>query len=90
MKQHLNLLVSGKVHNVGYRFTCLEMAIKMNITGFVRNKRSGDVYIEAEGEEEDINKFVEWCRKGPVWAKVYDLRISEGEVQNFKSFDIVR
>ena len=90
MKKHLNLLVSGRVQRVGYRFSCMEAAYKYNIRGSVRNKRDGSVYIEAEGVEKDLNEFIIWCRKGPVWARVTDVSIDAGEVINYDSFEISR
>jgi acylphosphatase len=47
------------------------------------------VYLEAEGEEEKVNKFVEWCKSGPSWAIVSDISVEPGEVKNFTSFEIV-
>ena len=90
MKKHFNLSVAGKVHGVGYRFSCMEAAYKHNIKGFVRNKKDGSVYVEAEGVEQDLNNFITWCRKGPVWARVTDIVIDDGEVMNYDSFEINR
>ncbi|MCF8368842.1 MAG: acylphosphatase [Bacteroidales bacterium] len=90
MKKQLCLTVKGKVHGVGFRFSCMEAAYKFNISGNVRNMTDGSVYIKAEGEEENLEKFAEWCRKGPVWAKVMRFRQEEGELENFNSFEILR
>lgn len=81
-------MVSGRVQRVGYRFSCMEEAYKCNIYGFVRNSSDGSVYIEAEGIEEDLKEFISWCRKGPVWARVTDVKIDEGKMMNFISFEI--
>jgi acylphosphatase len=90
MIQHKKLTVSGKVQGVGYRFSCMEKAYQMNIKGFVKNKKDGTVFVEAEGTPEDLEKFVAWCRKGPVWARVSGVDEREDEVQGYTSFEISR
>lgn len=90
MIKHKKLTVSGKVQGVGYRFSCMEKAYQLNIKGFVKNQKDGTVFVEAEGASEDLDKFAEWCRRGPVWARVSGLDEQEGEVQGYTSFEINR
>ncbi|MCD4747677.1 MAG: acylphosphatase [Bacteroidales bacterium] len=90
MKKHLNLYITGKVQRIGFRFSCMQTAYKWGITGIVRNKSDGSLYVEAEGDEEQLKHFVEWCKKGPIWARVDDLRAETGELKNYKAFDISR
>jgi acylphosphatase len=90
MKKHYNLIITGKVQGVGYRFSCMEAAYKCGVKGFVRNKSNGNVYAEAEGAEEELAVFIAWCRRGPAWAQVTDVQIEEGELQHFDSFVISR
>jgi acylphosphatase len=88
MKKHVNFHIAGKVQGVGFRFSCMEAAYKYNVRGFVKNRSDRSVYIEAEGEEEDLEKFRQWCRKGPLWARVNQFREEPGELKNFESFEI--
>ncbi len=88
--KHCNITVSGKVQGVYYRQSTFEFAHQLSIQGFVRNVPNGDVYIEAEGEEEQLAKLIEWCRKGSARAVVSDVKVSEGEIKNFSSFSILR
>lgn len=88
MKKHLKINVNGKVKKVGFRFCTMQAAYKHGIFGFVRNKSNGSVYIEAEGEEEALEHFLEWCKTGPIGANVSSVETEEGEVQNFTSFEI--
>lgn len=90
MIKNVLINIQGKVQNVGYRFSCMETAYKYNIKGFVRNRSDGSLSIEAEGKEEDLRKFVEWCKKGPMWARVKKFEISEGQVRNYETFEIVK
>jgi len=50
----------------------------------------GSVYIEAEGEEEDLLRFIDWCRQGPGYAHVKDLLIQEAPLGHFSDFEIRR
>ncbi|MFU8844045.1 MAG: acylphosphatase [Bacteroidales bacterium] len=91
MKKHVRFHIRGRVQGVGFRFSCMEAAYKFNIKGFVKNNPDHkSVYVEAEGEEEDLNKFRQWCNKGPLWAKIRECREEQGELKHFTSFEILR
>ena len=88
MKQALAITLSGRVQNVGFRFSTVQKAQEFNIRGFVKNKYDGTVYIEAEGEAENLNSFLEWCKKGPTAATVQNTETQEIPIQEFSSFTI--
>jgi acylphosphatase len=70
MKRHLDIKIYGKVQGVFFRWSSRLEAEKLGITGCVENKPDGSVWIEAESEKENLEKFLDWCRKGPEKAKV--------------------
>ena len=86
--EHVNITVKGKVQGVFFRKSTQEKAYELQISGYVQNERDGSVYIEAEGEKERIDEFVEWCRKGPKNAEVTDIKIRKGTFQNYEDFEI--
>ena len=88
MIKHFNVTVTGKVHGVFFRASTKQMADLLGISGFVRNQPTSDVYIEAEGEEEMLTKFLQWCHHGPSAAEVKYVSVLEGEVVNFEGFVI--
>ncbi len=90
MRKHLNIHIFGKVVGVGFRWEAKNKAQGLQITGFVRNNPDGTLYIEAEGEQENLEKFVDWCAKGPFWAKVERVERGEGELKGFEGFTIER
>lgn len=49
---------SGKVQGVFFRATCEKLARNFTITGFVRNEPDGSVHLEAQGEADEIDRFV--------------------------------
>ena len=52
IKKHL--VISGKVQGVGFRYWMQNLAIKKNISGWVKNKTSGDVEALIVGQEKEI------------------------------------
>jgi acylphosphatase len=78
--------VYGKVQNVGFRFYTHKTALKYKIKGFVKNEADGSVYIEAEGEALNMIAFESWCKQGPSWARVKEVKSFEQAPFNFTEF----
>ena len=78
--------VKGRVQGVGFRYSAVREARSRGITGFVKNQYDGSVYIEAEGLQEQLLEFVEWCRKGPGFVK--SVTADPGEVENYPDFTV--
>ena len=88
MIRHYNITVKGKVQRVSYRFCTHAQAMKYSLTGYVRNLHNGDVFIEAEGEEENINNLIDWCYVGSPLSQVKEVIAEEGSVKNHETFEI--
>jgi acylphosphatase len=86
--EHVNITVKGKVQGVFFRKSTQEKAYELQISGYVQNERDGSVYIEAEGEKERIDEFIEWCKKGPKNAEVTEIKTRKGNFQNYEDFEI--
>lgn len=86
MRKHWNIRVIGEVQGVFFRYSSKEKAEEFGIAGFTRNEADGSVYIEAEGEEDALRTFLEWCRRGPGSASVSNVESSEGELKSYKAF----
>ena len=87
MIKHLNIHVYGTVQGVGFRRAAKNEARYLGIRGFVKNEPDGSVYIEAEGEEVALAQYVKWCRKGPAFSLVNEIKSTESELIMFSSFD---
>ena len=57
MKQ-IQVLFSGRVQGVGFRYTVCRMAPSFGVRGFVRNLMAGDVEVVAEGSEQELVDFL--------------------------------
>jgi acylphosphatase len=90
MKKHFIIKISGVVQGVYFRASTREKADALHVTGFVRNEPNGSVYIEAEGEESNLDAFVQWCHRGPAHAVVGKCEVQSEAVKGFGSFTIQR
>jgi acylphosphatase len=88
--KHYNIIIEGKVQGVWYRASARREALRLGLTGFVRNLADGRVYAEAEGPEEALEAFVSWCRSGPELASVRDIQVESGAIRGFEGFEVRR
>jgi acylphosphatase len=88
VKVRAHVFVGGRVQGVFFRAQAMERAIRLGISGWVRNLPDGYVEAVFEGEEEPVKLMVEFCRKGPPSAVVTDFNVDwepfKGEFGNFK------
>ncbi len=90
-RKALHLWVSGKVQGVYFRASTAKKAQKLNLTGWVKNLEDSRVEIFAQGDEESLQEFVLWCHKGPVLAKVNELKEVAAQVdQEIGAFEVLR
>ena len=85
---HKNILIIGHVQGVGFRFSTQRAAKNFGIKGYVKNMPDGSVYIEAEGNSEQLNQFINWCYQGPPHAYISNVEIEDAEIMNYEYFDI--
>ena len=52
------VIYSGRVQGVGFRFTCRHIAQSHAVTGFVKNLDDGNVQLVAEGAPEALDRFL--------------------------------
>jgi acylphosphatase len=90
MIRSYRIIVKGKVQGVGYRYNAQAAAHKQDLTGFVKNQFDGSVLIHAEGQEENIHRFIEWCNTGPRLSEVSEVDAEEQEIRGYQTFEIKR
>ena len=86
----LEIIVSGVVQGVGFRHYTREEALKIGVSGTVKNLPDGTVKILVEGPQVAVTNFLDWCHQGPASAIVTQLNYSEIEPSGFSTFDIIR
>lgn len=71
----LTAIVSGRVQHVGYRSRVVTMAKTLDLKGYVKNLADGRVYVVAEGERQDLERFYRAiCIEDPL-IKVEDIQV---------------
>ncbi|HSV88074.1 MAG TPA: acylphosphatase [Bacteroidales bacterium] len=88
MKKAISIRVRGRVQGVGFRYFTRSKANEFAISGFASNMSDGSVYIEAEGNKENLEAFLESCRKGPASSLVTQLDVVSIPVCNYNGFEI--
>ncbi|KPK86579.1 MAG: acylphosphatase [Deltaproteobacteria bacterium SM23_61] len=89
VKSRVKVIVKGIVQGVNFRYYAQRQAAKFNITGWVKNLPDGSVAAVFEGDEQDVEAMVQWCRRGPPSAHVTELIAQPEEYQGeFSSFSV--
>jgi acylphosphatase len=83
------LVIHGRVQGVGFRYTMVEAAERLGVSGWVRNAHDGSVEALVQGDEPAIERIVEWSRRGPAGARVTSVDIQPADVrEDFRGFTI--
>jgi acylphosphatase len=88
MKKTCHYLVSGRVHGVCFRMDTEQQAHMLGVTGWVRNLPDGRVEVMATANENTLNQFKQWLKRGPEMAKVLDLTEEEVDLKGFDGFRV--
>ncbi len=89
MKKRLSVFWSGRVQGVGFRYTAESAALKLGVTGWVRNLPDGRVEAVAEGPEKTLKTLLDQIASGPM--KKYIRRVEtrwEKPTGEFDDFQI--
>lgn len=88
MKVRAHVFVRGRVQGVFFRSETRQEARKRNVTGWVRNLLNGGVEAVFEGEREDVDKLIKFCKRGSSGARVTEIEVFQetyaGEFENFQ------
>ena len=58
------IIVTGIVQGVGFRYFCLTHARKLNLNGWVKNLPDGSVITSVEGEQESVELYLNLLQSG--------------------------
>ena len=75
----VRLRITGRVQGVGYRAWAMQMAARLGVRGWVRNRSDGSVEALVIGEDGAVDRMIEACREGPFGARVADVAAGDAE-----------
>jgi acylphosphatase len=76
-RRSVRVVIRGRVQGVGFRYATVREAESVGLAGWVRNREDGGVEAVFAGPRGDVDRMIEWCRRGPRAARVDDLRVAE-------------
>jgi acylphosphatase len=87
----VRLRIRGTVQGVSFRASAREQALRLGVTGWVRNTPNGDVEAHVEGGSDNVAAFIRWCERGPEEAAVESVTVQEAAAEtNFDTFSVVQ
>jgi acylphosphatase len=90
-RSRTHLVIRGLVQGVSYRASARAEALRLQLTGWVRNLPNGDVEALAEGDRTRVEQFVAWCRQGPEEAQVESVKEESAPATGeFSTFMVTR
>lgn len=89
MAVQFEIKITGRVQGVGFRYFVQKKAEEQNIRGWVKNMPDGSVLVMAQGDETDMNTFIDYLRIGPAMANVTHFTKNRmPEQEEFSSFQV--
>ena len=89
-KSRIHIVISGHVQGVFFRAHTRDIARKLNLNGWVKNRPDGKVEAVIEGDEGDVNALLGWCHDGPPAASVSGIDEAREDFKGeFKGFEIL-
>lgn len=82
------LIVRGQVQGVFFRDSTREAAQNEGVSGWAANRDDGAVEVVLEGPEPAVEAVTEFCRIGPVSARVDSVEQSDETPEGLSGFRI--
>lgn len=87
-KTRYSVRITGRVQGVGFRYSAVNKAERLQISGYVRNMPDGSVYMEIEGAPEKVEQMLAWCYQGPRTAWIDQVREYKEPPKGYKGFSV--
>jgi len=80
--------VRGHVQGVFYRASTETVALRLGLSGWVRNSENGDVELVACGGAQKLDELERWLWQGPAGARVSAVQRSAAPLQVYRGFAV--
>ncbi|MBB4233939.1 acylphosphatase [Rhizobium esperanzae] len=82
--------ISGKVQGVGFRVWTRGEAVRLGLTGWVRNESDGSVSALIAGSDAAISAMIERLKRGPPGASVSGVATGAAQLEDMpRDFRII-
>ena len=88
MVKHYLITVHGRVQGVGFRYAARNKARELGVTGWVENQSDGTVKAAVQGNADQCNAFIRWCREGTGYSWVEKIDLQEVQPGDYAGFTI--
>jgi acylphosphatase len=82
------VVIAGLVQGVFFRDSTRRLARRHGVSGWVANRRDGNVEAVFEGEPDAVERLVSFSREGPRGALVDSVQVVDEEPEGLDRFDI--
>ena len=82
-----HVFIQGRVQGVYFRESTRKRAEELDLSGYVRNLSDGSVEAFFRGEEQAVEKALDFVAHGPAQARVDQISISDSSRQEARSID---
>lgn len=76
-ERSVHVWITGGVQGVGYRAWCQRRAMELGLSGWVRNRATGEVEAVFSGPPAQVDTMIHDCHDGPRGARVADVTVQE-------------
>ena len=82
------VVIAGFVQGVFFRDSTRRLARQHGVSGWVANRRDGNVEAIFEGDLEAVERLVSFSRRGPRGARVDWVQVTDEEPEGLDGFDV--
>ena len=75
--KRVHVIVEGRVQGVFFRAYTRDEAVRLGLSGWVRNRFDGSVEALVEGEGTAVDKMLQWFHQGSPHSSVEKVNITE-------------
>ena len=88
MSARKRVVARGRVQGVFFRDSTQREAKAAGVAGWVTNRSDGAVEAVFEGDDDAVERMVEFVRRGPGHADVEDVEVSGEDPEGLSGFEV--
>ena len=86
MKKHINIFIEGDLQKTDFNFYSQVGAFKHGIEAIYKNGDSRHIEIEVEGEEQNIQNYIDYIKNGALSRHIEIFKTENGQFKNIEGF----